>query len=62
MAFINTHQKKGNHTLPDVGYFKLQVDTLNPKRIYVYHNNLIPSGIAQGYEVWEKVIGSYRFF
>lgn len=46
--------KKGNHTLPDMGYFKLQVDTINPKRLYVYHNNLIPSGLAQGYEIWEK--------
>lgn len=46
--------KKNNYTLPDMGYFKLQVDTINPNRLYVYHNNLIPSGLAQGYEIWEK--------
>ena len=46
--------KKGKYTLPDMGNFKLQVDSINPKRLYVYHNNLIPSGLAQGYEFWEK--------
>ena len=44
--------KKPGHALPDIGYFKLQVDTLDSKKLYIYHTNLIPNGLAQGYEVW----------
>jgi len=46
--------KRLGHTLPDIGYFNLQVDTLNPSMLYIYHTNLIPNGLAQGYEIWLK--------
>jgi hypothetical protein len=46
--------KKPGYKLPDIGYFQLQVDTVNPDKLYLYHNNLVPSGLAQGLEIWEK--------
>jgi len=46
--------KKPGYRLPDIGYFQLQVDTLNPNKLYLYHNNLVPSGLAQGLEIWVK--------
>jgi hypothetical protein len=48
-------EKLKDYILPDIGYFKLIVDTLDCKRLYVYHRNLIPSGLAEGYEIWQKV-------
>ncbi|HEY6504375.1 MAG TPA: hypothetical protein VIZ28_10400 [Chitinophagaceae bacterium] len=41
-------------TMPDLGTFELHVDELNDKRLYVFHKNLIPSGLASGYEIWER--------
>lgn len=38
----------------DLGSFEVLVDETNPKRIYLYYKNMIPSGLAEGYEIWEK--------
>lgn len=40
-------------TMPDIGHYEIQVDETNPKKLYLFHHNLIPSGLADGYEVWE---------
>jgi hypothetical protein len=47
-------KKEPNKIMPDLGTFHLQVDTLNANKLYIFHNNLIPSGLAEGYEVWVK--------
>jgi hypothetical protein len=49
--YLNKDKK---YILPDIGYYQLQVDTQNPKRILLFHKNLIPSGLAEGYEVLER--------
>jgi len=38
----------------DFGKFEFQVDDQNPGRIIVSYINTIPSGLAEGYEVWVK--------
>lgn len=40
-------------TVIDIGTYKFQVD-IDKKRIYIFYSNLLPSGLACGYEVWEK--------
>lgn len=42
------------NTMPDIGHYEIQVDETNAKRIYLFHHNLIPSGLADGYEIWER--------
>jgi hypothetical protein len=36
-------KKLEGYPLPDMGYFKLIVDTLDSKRLYIYSKNLFPS-------------------
>jgi ABC-type transport system involved in multi-copper enzyme maturation permease subunit len=43
-----------NKTEPDLGIYDIQVDKNCNDRIYVKYSNVIPSGNAQGYEIWEK--------
>lgn len=38
----------------DFGRYEFQIDEQNPNRIIVSYCNTIPSGLAEGYEVWEK--------
>jgi hypothetical protein len=39
----------------DFGKYEFQVDEENTRRIIVYYKNTIPSGLAEGYEIWEKI-------
>lgn len=41
--------------MPDQGEYEIVVEKSKPIRIYVYYNNLIPSKLAWGYEIWEKI-------
>lgn len=41
---------------PDIGKYTVQVDVNNSGKIYIYYENIIPSGLARGYEIWEKVM------
>jgi len=41
--------------MPDLGSYQLQVDNINRKVLYVYYKNMIPNGLAEGYEIWEKI-------
>lgn len=38
----------------DFGKFEFQVDEQDNRRIIVYYVNTIPSGLAEGYEIWES--------
>lgn len=38
----------------DFGKYEFQVDEENARRIIVYYKNTIPSGLAEGYEIWER--------
>jgi hypothetical protein len=38
----------------DLGSYEFQVDK-DKKKIYLFYSNLLPSGTARGYEVWERV-------
>lgn len=40
--------------LPDIGTLAIQVDSSNRNILYVFYSNVIPSGLASGYEIWEK--------
>lgn len=41
-------------TAQDYGIYKFQVIDKTKKRILVYYKNVLPSGLAEGYEIWEK--------
>ncbi len=38
----------------DFGRYEFQIDDQNPSRIIVYYRNTLPSGLSEGYEIWEK--------
>lgn len=38
----------------DFGTYTYHVDQTNSKRLYVVHKNILPSGIAEGLEIWER--------
>lgn len=38
----------------DFGRYEFQIDEQNPKRIIVNYWNTLPSGLAEGYEIWER--------
>ena len=55
----NEMQGKGTYQYTnrrDLGTYEVQIDKINTKRIYLYYKNTIPSGLAEGYEIWEKII------
>lgn len=39
----------------DFGKYEFQVDEENAERIIVNYRNTLPSGLAEGYEIWEKI-------
>jgi hypothetical protein len=39
----------------DFGTYNFQIDPENENRILVFYQNTIPSGLAEGYEIWERV-------
>lgn len=47
-------EKKEGYEMPDLGTYTIQVDNNNADRLYVYYSNVIPNGLAKGYEIWEK--------
>ena len=47
------HKSKGNE-MPDFGKWELIRDKVDKERIYIYYKNIAPSGLAEGYEVWER--------
>lgn len=48
-------EQKYTGLMPDLGSYQLQVDNINRKVLYVYYKNMIPNGLAEGYEIWEKI-------
>jgi hypothetical protein len=46
--------KKHCCEMPDLGIYKIQLDTLNSDRLFVYYSNVVPNGLARGYEIWTK--------
>jgi len=38
----------------DFGTYNFYRDQLNPKLLYVLHKNILPSGLAEGLEIWER--------
>ena len=38
----------------DFGKYEFQIDDQNTNRIIVYYKNTLPSGLSEGYEIWEK--------
>lgn len=41
--------------IADFGTYNFHVDQKDPTKIYVYHKNVVPSGIAEGLEIWKKI-------
>jgi hypothetical protein len=41
-------------TSQDYGIYRFQVVDKAHKKILVYYENILPSGLAEGYEIWEK--------
>ena len=41
--------------LDDFGKYEIHVDDDNNHRIIVNYKNTLPSGLAQGYEIWERM-------
>lgn len=52
--FYLSKHKEFEQSMPDQGRYEIIVEKSKPIRIYVYYNNLIPSNLAYGYEIWEK--------
>lgn len=49
-------EKKEGFKMPDMGSYKIQVDSISKGKLFVFHENLLPSGVEYGYEIWEKRI------
>lgn len=47
------HKSKG-YEMPDFGKLELIRDKVDKQKIYIYYKNIAPSGLAEGYEVWER--------
>jgi hypothetical protein len=39
----------------DIGTYTLYVNQLDRKRLYLFHQNILPSGLSHGYEEWIKI-------
>lgn len=56
----NKYQGLGNYQytkttqVVDIGTYMVHVNELDQKRLYVFHQNVLPSGLSVGYEVWVK--------
>lgn len=58
LIFTSANAGTGNYKYEnkyDFGIYNFQIDPENKKRILVYYQNTIPSGISEGYQIWEKV-------
>lgn len=38
----------------DLETFTVQVDDNGSDKIFIYYSNIIPNGLARGYEIWTK--------
>ena len=47
-------EKKQGYEMPDLGTYAIQVDSKNTNIVFVYYSNIIPNGLARGYEIWIK--------
>lgn len=47
-------EKKPGYEMPDLGTYTIQVDEKNTDRLFVYYSNIVPNGLARGYEIWTK--------
>ncbi len=47
-------KKSNRFIMPDIGHYTLHIDKVNPNRFYLFHMNQIPSGLAEGYEIFER--------
>jgi hypothetical protein len=47
-------EKKPGYEMPDLGTYTIQVDDNGSDRIFIYYSNIVPNGLAKGYEIWAK--------
>ncbi len=56
---VGTYQylskNKNDYKMPDFGKFELIRDKVDKEKILIYHKNIVPSGLAEGYEIWERI-------
>lgn len=48
------YDRKSDSLSADFGTYQLFVDALNQNKIYLFHQNYVPSGLSEGYEVFER--------
>lgn len=48
------YTKKHESIEADFGTYELFVDSIDPDRIYIFHQNYLPSGLSIGYEIFIK--------
>jgi len=48
-----TKLKDSNIQSIDFGKYELNRDIVNKRRLIIYYTNIVPSGLAEGYEIWE---------
>jgi len=46
--------KSTGYEMPDFGKWELIRDKVDKEKIYIYYKNIAPSGLAEGYEVWQR--------
>ncbi|MBL7890881.1 MAG: hypothetical protein JNL24_15105 [Bacteroidia bacterium] len=59
LNFTSNISGEGNYKYAnklDFGIFNFQLDPENSNRILVYYKNTMPSGISEGYEIWERIL------
>jgi hypothetical protein len=47
-------EKNPEYEMPDLGKYIIQIDNKNTDTVFVYYSNIVPNGLARGYEIWEK--------
>lgn len=55
----NSGEGNGNYqystkSKTDIGNYRVLADTQVSNKLIVYYKNMIPSGLAEGYEVWQR--------
>ncbi len=51
---IYQYIKKSDSFKTDFGTYQLFVDELDERRLYIFHQNYLPSGLSVGYEIFVK--------
>jgi hypothetical protein len=39
----------------DIGIYTFYVNELDKTRLYIFHQNILPSGLSHGYEEWRRI-------